>query len=104
MVKGGYQIIDLKGIPLTSGVGMQYEGLYDLIEGTRKVIMLSGISIDDVEYHDCFVEPVVDGTNFNIVAYGKTIVIADTDVVTVQVVQDDEPANGENAGEETDVE
>lgn len=84
MVKGGYQIIDLKGTPLTTGVGMQYEGLYDLIEGTRKAIMLSGIYIDGVEYHDCFVEPVVSGSNFNITAYGKTIVIADTDVVTVQ--------------------
>lgn len=83
MVKGGYQIINLENKDLTTGVGMQYSKLYEKIEGTRKPILLSGIQIDGTEYHDCFVEPIVDGTNYNVTAYGKTITISDLDIVTV---------------------
>lgn len=83
MQKGGYQIIDLKGKTLTSGVSMQYEGLYEKIEGTRKAILLSGLYVDGVEYHDCFVQPVVNSDAYDLIAYGKTIRVYDTDVVTV---------------------
>ena len=52
---GGYQIIDLKGKNLTTDVGMVYEGIYELIEGTTKPILLSGIQVDDTEYQDVYV-------------------------------------------------
>lgn len=83
MKTGGYQIIDLKGVNHTTGVGMVHEGIYDDIESTRKVILLSGLVVDDIEYRDVFVEVNVDESNFVISVYGKTITITDTDVVTV---------------------
>ena len=89
MLKGGYQIINLNDHPHTSGVGAVHEGIYDKIEGTRKPIMVSGITVDAVEYHDTFIFPTVNGTNFVAVigtnpTTNETIVmnIEDTDVVT----------------------
>ena len=89
MLKGGYQIIDLGDKEHTSGVGMTHDGIYDKIEGTRKAILLSGIVIDDVEYHDTFINPVVNGTKYVAVVNVNpskneeyVINIQDNDVVT----------------------
>lgn len=64
MIKGGYQIIDLynknHGLNQTS----YYDGIYEKIEGTKKPILLSGISIEGVEYHDTFIFPCVQAGNF----------------------------------------
>lgn len=86
MVKGGYQIINLEETPLRTGIGMQYDGLYEKIESTRKPILLSGINIDGVEYHDTYVEAHVDGSSFVMNVYGKKISINDNDVVEVSNV------------------
>ena len=80
---GGYQIIDLKGKNLTTDVGMVYEGIYDLIESTRKPILLSGIQVDDTEYQDVFTSVTINGSAFELKAYNKIFTIEDTDVVTV---------------------
>lgn len=84
MKKGGYQIIDLKNTPLTSGSGaMVIDGIYSSIESTNKAILFSGIVIDGVEYNDTFVELTEDGSNYVGTMYGKTITIQDNDVVSV---------------------
>lgn len=83
MKKGGYQIIDLENKPLTLSVGMVYEDIYDLIEGTRKPIYVSGVNIDGTEYHDTYVDFKVNGSNFEGLIYGYKIVIEDTNVVTI---------------------
>lgn len=80
---GGYQIIDLKGKNLTTDVGMVYEGIYELIEGTRKPILLSGIQVDDIEYQDVFTSVTINGSAFELRAYNRLFTIEDTDVVTV---------------------
>lgn len=83
MARGGYQIIDLKNKNLTSGVGMVYEGCYDKIENTNKIILLTGIQVEDVEYKDAFVNLTVSGSAFIGEVYGKEIKIQDTDVITI---------------------
>lgn len=84
MKKGGYQIIDLKNTPLTSGSGaMVIDGIYSSIESTNKAILVSGIVIDGVEHNDTFVELTEDGSNYVGTMYGKTITIQDNDVVSV---------------------
>lgn len=83
MNKGGYQIIDLKNKNFTLGTGMVVEGAYKKIEGTLKPIYFSGISIAGVEYHDCYVQIVVNGSNFEGIIYGKKIVIQNNDMVTI---------------------
>lgn len=92
MLKGGYQIIDLQNKNHELGVGMLHEGIYDKIEGTRKAILLSGITFEGSELHDCFVVPSVNGSSFvcpiTAVTGSNTVrtilvTITDTDVVTV---------------------
>lgn len=78
---GGYQVIDLKNKNLISGVGMQYSGLYDLIEGTRKPILVSGIQLDSEEYHDAFAEVSANGSQYEFDLYGYLFTINDNDVV-----------------------
>lgn len=89
MVKGGYQIINLNEHAHTAGVGAVHEGVYERIEGTRKPILLSGIVVDAVEYHDTYIFPTVNGTNYaavvgrNPTTNEELIVnIQDNDVVT----------------------
>lgn len=107
MVKGGYQIINLNEHAHTSGVGAIHEGIYDRIEGTRKPILLSGIVVDGVEYHDTYIFPCVNGTNFVAVVgenptTNKRIVIniQDNDVVTFTSnnAPSDEPSHGIPSG------
>ena len=92
MVKGGYQIINLDGHNHTSGVGAVHEGIYDKIEGTSKPILLSGIVINAVEYHDTYIFPCVNGSNYvAVVGENPTtnerivINIQDNDVVTFNI-------------------
>lgn len=83
MLKGGYQIINLDGVDLRTDIGMQYEGLYEKIEGTRKPIIISGISIDGTEYHDAYVTPKVIGGSYEFDVYGYHFRVQDNDVVSV---------------------
>lgn len=95
MTKGGYQIIDLEGRELESGVGMVYDDIYKKIEGTRKAILISGLNVGGTEYHDTFVELTANGSNYEGTIYGKSITISDINVVTVTnatVTEPDEPS------------
>lgn len=89
MLKGGYQIIDLADKEHTLSVGVEHEGIYEKIEGTRKAILLSGINIGGTEYHDTFVELTVSDSNYTGTVYGKTITISDEDVVTITEIASD---------------
>lgn len=80
---GGYQILDLGYKELTKSVGMLYGGIYDILEGSNKAILLEGVNIEGKEYRPQFVIPQVVGSSFTIPFHGMTITITDTDVVTV---------------------
>lgn len=84
MKKGGYKIIDFKDVNITTGEGITVTGIYESIESShRKAIMLSGVTIDNVEKPDCFVDCEVQDSNYQFTAYGKTWVITNEDLVTV---------------------
>ena len=78
---GGYQILDLKDTNFVTGTGQKIEGAYDLLEGTRKVTLLTNIVIDETEYKDTFVE-LTGGASFTGTVYGKTLTITSADLVT----------------------
>ncbi len=82
MNKGGYQIIDLKNVELTSGTGTVFDGVYEKIEGTRKPILVSGLNVGGTEYNDAYVQFTVSGSNYTTTIYGMTLTIADDDTVT----------------------
>lgn len=82
MKQGGYQIIDLQNLSL-SATAVNIPGVYEKIEGTRKAILLSGINIGGVEYHDTFIEVTVDSGNYIATVYGKTLTITSDDNITI---------------------
>lgn len=79
MKKGGYQILDLKG--QTSGSTI--DGIYELLEGNTKPVLVSGLVDGGVEYRDAFVEFTVSESNFVGIVYGKTITITSLNVFTI---------------------
>lgn len=83
---GGYQIIDLQNKEFTNGVGIVYEGIYDLLEGTRKTTLVTNINYDGGEMKDRFIDFVPVGSQFvadiNIAGMEVQITVQDTDVVT----------------------
>lgn len=64
-MSGGYQIIDLKSLDFvdTSTIHV-IDGLYSLIEGTQKTILLHNIVVNSVEYHDVFASVTHDDDHF----------------------------------------
>lgn len=84
-MRGGYQIIDLKGVNHTPAVGMVHDDIYDIVEGTTKPILLTNIVVDDKEYKDAFVTVDINESAFVIKIYGYTITINSNDVVTFTI-------------------
>lgn len=80
-LKGGYKIIDLKGIDVTQST-MMIEGIYESIESNYgKPLLISGIVIEGVEKDDVFVQATLNGTAYEFEVYSYTIQVQDTDAV-----------------------
>lgn len=79
--KGGYKIIDLKGLDFSSS--MVIDGIHESIEDNYgKPLLFSGIVIDGVEKDDVFANVVVNGDGYDVTLYGQTLHISNTDVVS----------------------
>lgn len=87
MIKGGYQILDLKGTPFNEGAyTMTLDGIYEVLEGNYgKPVLLSGLVVNGKEYGDCFVDVNLNGTTYTIKCYNVTITIANTDAINVTI-------------------
>lgn len=84
MRRGGYHILNLGDINITTESGATIAGIYDSIEGShRKAILLSGVTIDDVEYRDTFVDVSSGDNSYTFTAHGKTFTVANNDSVTI---------------------
>lgn len=84
MLNGGYKIIDFQDINIDTTNGATVIGIYDNIENNhRKAIMISGITIDNVQKNDCFVDCSVSDSSYVFTAYGKTFTITNEDKVTI---------------------
>lgn len=78
MTKGGYQILDLSGNAFTTGSTVYVKNAYEKIEGTRKVILVSGLEVDGTELRDAFVDFTVDSGNYVGSMYGKKITVGNS--------------------------
>lgn len=93
MDKGGYKIVDLKDNNITS-TPVTITGIYDLLRiSHRKVILLSGVTINNTKFHDMFVKVIPIGTEFFMNVYTSVvdnvatqynIFVEDNDRVTLQ--------------------
>lgn len=81
--KGGYQIIDLQNKKFVGSTGILFPGIYDSIEGTNKTILVSGLVVGNVKYHDEFATVTIDGSTFRLQLRNATVVVSDTDVVNI---------------------
>ena len=87
MRKGGYKVINLNDNNLTTS-NTTITGIYkDIKSNYRKAILLSGITINGVEYSDCFTTFNVSGSNLIATVYNNTITITDTDIVTATAIE-----------------
>ena len=94
MEKGGYKIVDLKDANITTTTQI-IKNIYDEIKSSyRKVILLSGVTINNVKFNDIFVKVIPIGTDFLINVYQAVvdneltqynIYIEDDNHVTLQV-------------------
>lgn len=90
-MRGGYLIIDLNNKTFESGVGVVVDGIFDRIESTRKPVRFSNIVVDgakEVRDIDLNTLGIVGSTYQADVVIGTinaTVVIADTDVVTITI-------------------
>lgn len=109
MEKGGYKIVDLGDVNLIGGETVKIKGIYNQIgANNRKVILLSGITLDDVKFNDVFVETVKVGNDYLFKVFSTAvenlyfaydIFIEENDNVTLQiktVLGATEPASGQS--------
>ena len=75
MTKGGYQILDLSGYNFLMSQAQNVPGAFEKIEGTRKVILVSGLTFDGVEYRDAFVNFISEAGNFEGTMYDVKITV-----------------------------
>lgn len=81
---GGYHIVNLSDVNITTADGATISGIYESIENAhRKAILLSGVTIDGVEKNDCFVCAEIADSNYTFTAHGKTFTITNEDKVTI---------------------
>lgn len=82
MLKGGYQIIDLKGENLTENA-VTIPGIYDSIEGNyHKPLLLSGIVIGGIERPDVYTSASVNSSNYVLPLYNGSITVTSENLVT----------------------
>lgn len=83
MLNGGYKIVDFGDANITAE-GVTIVGIYNEIEGShRKPLLISGVTIDNVEYRDCFVDCSSADNSFSFTAHGKNFTILNDDKVTI---------------------
>ena len=85
---GGYQIIDVTGLAFVSGTKVTKEGVYDLVKGTDKVILLHGLQYKGTKQRDVWLNDLTkSGTNYTGTVFGNTILISNDDGITITDAQ-----------------
>lgn len=85
MKSGGYKVIDLKNIPLSNFV-VNIPGIYEQIEASNKLCVVSGLYAGGIEYDDCAVLFTGGSTFTAKVTDTLSLSVRDNDNVTVNVL------------------
>ena len=86
-MRGGELIVDLKNVNFINNVGQVVEGIYELIESTRKPVRLCNVKLDGGEKRDIVLTNIgLKGSDYYAsVIIGETstaVTITNTDTVT----------------------
>lgn len=66
-IKGGYKIINFKGIPLNKDSKVTIDGIYDSIKKSyRKPLLFSGVNIEHVIYPDMFIQAILTSARYEV--------------------------------------
>lgn len=66
-IKGGYKIINFKGIPLNKESKVTIEGIYDSIKNSyRKPLLFSGVNIEGIIYPDIFIQAILTNARYEV--------------------------------------
>lgn len=84
MIRGGYHVLDFKDKNVTATSAVTIPGIYESIKDSyRKAILASGITLDEVEQRDTFVDPVHSDNGYTFTAYGRAFTVKNDDTVSV---------------------
>lgn len=76
MTKGGYQILNFSNYKFSKDTMHIIKDIYEKINGTKKVILVSGLTVDGKEYRDAFVDFDFDAISGNFIGNMYDISIA----------------------------
>lgn len=66
-IKGGYKIINFKGIPLNKDSKVTIDNIYESIENSyRKPLLFSGVNIEGIIYPDTFIQAILTSARYEV--------------------------------------
>ena len=86
-IKGGYKIINFKGIPLNKESKVTINGIYDSIENSyRKPLLFSGVNIGGIIYPDMFIQAILTSARYEVILDNVKIYITSDDGVIYESI------------------
>lgn len=82
MIKGGYQIVDLKGATLPTTIAGTHALLDKVYGTTKKSVKLSGLAVSGNVLPDADGYLTLSSTTYTIHAGGRTVTVTSADLVT----------------------
>lgn len=98
-LKGGYKIIDFRGIELST-TPVDIKGIYEAIEeNLDKCLIASGVTKDGATYNDeCIATPDINGSDYVISFHDGKVIITVTDDDEVTLAEATAPASASAPG------
>ena len=86
-IKGGYKIINFKGIPLNKESKVTINGIYDSIENSyRKPLLFSGVNIGGYIYPDTFIQANLTSARYEVILDDIKLYITSDDGVIYESI------------------
>lgn len=86
-IKGGYKIINFKGIPLNKDSKVTIKGIYESIENSyRKPLLFSGVNIEDTIYSDMFIQATLTSARYEVTLNNVKLYITSDDGVIYESI------------------
>ena len=86
-IKGGYKIINFKGIPLNKDSKVTIDDIYKSIENSyRKPLLFSGVNIKGIIYPDMFIQAILTSARYEVTLDNVKLYITNDDRVIYESI------------------